>query len=339
MANVQNQFIDFDSRIKLRRYKENSTLAEKRKRVLDAVAAGIKKQRDEGTAIPIYRDFNQGSYDVGVGVKPLDSDYDIDVGLAFDLAKDDYPDPVVVKKWVFDAVDGHTKKVELRGPCVTVFYEIAGEPVYHVDLAIYADRDKNAGKLYLARGKLKSATESKSWDSSDPEGLTSSLNSRFSGDDGRQFRRGIRAMKRWKDERFSNDGACAPRGIALAVAAYNWFSPATRTVDGEVQYDDLQAVRNLVGAMLARFSPRLIVNCPADPFDDLYSRMTDIQMGEFKAKLQALYEALREAAEDTDPHTACKTLARHFGSDFHIPAKEETAKPQRKAITSSGNSG
>jgi hypothetical protein len=52
-----------------------------------------------------------------------------------------------------------------------------------------------------------------------------------------------------------------------------------------------------------------------------------------------LHDGLREAAEDTDPHTACKALARQFGSDFPVPAKEETAKPQRKAITSSGNSG
>lgn len=339
MANIQQQFRDFDGRIKLRRYHENSTLAEKRKRVLTAIAAGIEKQRKEGTAIPAYRTFNQGSYDVGVGVQPVDRDYDIDVGLAFDLAKGDYPDPVVIKKWVFDAVRDHTKKVELRGPCVTVFYEIAGEPAYHVDLAIYADKDRNGGKLYLARGKLTSPAECKSWSSSDPEGLTSSLNGRFFGDDGRQFRRSIRALKRWKDERFRSDGTCAPRGIALAVAAYNWFSPAMRMVGGEVQYDDLQALRNVVGAMLSRFSPRLVVTCPADPFDDLCSGMTVIQMAELKVKLQGLYDALREAADDTDPHTACKTLAGQFGSDFPVPPKEETAKPRRKAITGSGNSG
>ncbi|HEX2881642.1 MAG TPA: hypothetical protein VHO25_19085, partial [Polyangiaceae bacterium] len=194
-ARVQKQFAQFNEKIKLKRYKENATLAEKRKRVLEALSDGIAAQRKAGVAIPSYRTFNQGSYDIGVGVVPLDGDFDIDVGVAFDLARADH-DPVDVKNWILKAIDGHTKKVEMRGPCVTVFYEVAGEPAYHVDLAVYADKDKNGGTLYLARGKQGSKPENREWTASDPEGLTDDINKRFSDEDAQQFRRIIRASKR-----------------------------------------------------------------------------------------------------------------------------------------------
>jgi hypothetical protein len=337
MANVQKQFRQFNDAIKLRRFNENATLAEKRERVLRTLSEGVARLKKAGTKIPAYRTFNQGSYDLGVGVKPLDSDYDIDVGVAFDLAHGEH-DPVDVKRWVLDAIDGHTDRVEMRACCVTVFYHSAGEPVYHVDLAIYAAREKNGGGMLLARGKLGSAPENRSWTPSDPEGLTDLINQKFSGDDASQFRRVIRALKRWKDERFSKDGNAAPRGIALAVAAYKWFAPATRFVDGAEQRDDLQALRNLVGTMLRNFSPRLAVQCPAEPFDDLCARMSDLQMGEFQAKLETLGGGPRAAADDTDPHTACKTLARQFGPDFPVPDPDDAGKPQKRAITSSGSS-
>jgi hypothetical protein len=338
MANVQRQFETFNDKIKLRRYYEDATLVEKRDRVLRTLRDGIERLRKEGKPIPAYWTFNQGSYEIGVGVKPLDGDYDIDVGVAFDLARGDH-NPVAVKQWVLEAVDGHTSRVEMRSSCVTVFYQAAGEPMYHVDLAVYADKPQNEQKMYLARGKATSDAESRVWSPADPEGLTALLNDRFSGDDAKQFRRNIRALKRFKDHRFASAGHAAPRGIALAVAAFHWFAPATRLVDGKVERDDLQSLRNLVGAMLLRFTPRLAVSCPAEPFDNLCSRMSDVQMGEFKVKLETLLDALREAADDADPHTACKTLARQFGDDFPIPEPAATARPQRRAVTSSGSSG
>jgi hypothetical protein len=337
MAKVQKQFEQFHEAIKLRRYHENATLAEKRERVLRTLSDGIVRLREEGLSIPSYRVFNQGSYDLGVGVKPLDGDFDIDVGVAFDLARAEHL-PIDVKCWVFDAVEGHTDAVKIRTSCVTVFYHAEGEPVYHVDLAVYADAEKNGGQLFLARGTPNSALENRVWTPSDPEGLTDLINSKFSGDDQKQFRRLVRYLKRWKDLRFSKDGNAAPRGIALTVAAYHWFVPRWNWVEDAQQRDDLDALRNLVAAMIALFSPRLAVRCPADPFDDLCARMSDAQMQNFKSRLEALLDVVRDAADDTDPHTACKALASEFGDDFPIPDPEDSGKRQRRAITSSGSS-
>ena len=339
MANIQSCFIQFDDAIKLRRYQENQTLAQKRERVLKTLSDGIAKQRDAGKKIPSYRHFNQGSYDMSVGVKPLDGDFDIDVGIAFDLPKADYSDPVAVKSWVLEAVKNHTKSVEMKGPCVTVTYQDGGEPIYHVDLAIYSDGKANpSGEMFLARGHERSPRDKRLWTPSDPEGLTDMINSKWSGDDGRQRRRVIRALKRWKDEQFSKQGHAAPRGIALAVAAHHWFAPHTRTVDGQVTYDDLAALRYLVSTLLRHFTPRLEVKCPAAPFDDLCGRMSEAEMASFKEQLSVLSNALRDAEEDTDVHTACKGLRDCFGEDFPVPSPDP-GKQQRRPVTSSGNSG
>jgi hypothetical protein len=339
MANIQSCFIQFDEAIKLRRDQHNKTLAERRERVLRTLSDGIARQKEAGAKIPGYRSFNQGSYDMKVGVKPIDGDYDIDVGLSFFLAKDEYPNPVTVKSWVHEAVKNHTEIVTMKGPCVTVVYQNSGEPIYHVDLAIYSDGENNPGKeMFLARGHDKSPPSERRWTRSDPEGLTDKINGRFAGDEGRQFRRAIRALKRWKDVNFSKTGHAAPRGIAFTVAAYQWFSSATRVTDGKVTYDDLAALRNLVGAMLLRFESRLIVTCPAEPYDDLCSRMDDAQMRAFKDKLSTLSEALRAAEEDNDAHTACKGLEACFGSDFPVPPPDP-GKKQKRPTAPSGNSG
>lgn len=353
MADVQKYFLDFDGSIKLERNDEKAKLSEKRERVLRRLSEGIKRQRDEGEEIPSYECFNQGSYKMDTGVKPLDADYDIDVGVRFKLAKDDYPDPLTVKKWVHDAVDGHTKKVEMRRSCVTVFYQESGEPIYHVDLAVYSGSENNPDrKGYLAKGKLGSALAHRVWEESDPEGLCNCIANRHSDADAHQFRRVIRALKRWKDERFSKDGNTAPKGIALTVAAHWWFQPSKKVTDvfaNTVEYEDLTALRGLVRTMLANFQPvwnaqemrftsRLRVSLPVAPYSDLCEKMTDAQMAEFKSRLEALLEAADKAHVDVDPHTACKELRKHFGDDFPVPEKRETAKKPGRAITSSGNS-
>jgi hypothetical protein len=352
MADIQKYFVEFDEAIRYERDEEKATLGEKRERILRKLSEGIKRQRREGQVIPSYEAFNQGSYAMNTGVKPINGDFDIDVGLRFDLPKADYPDPLVVKKWVYDALDGHTNKVELRRSCVTVFYQQEGEDIYHVDLAIYSGAGKNLdSRDYLAKGKTNSASEHRFWEASDPQGLCDCIANRHAGEDRAQFRRIIRTLKRWKDLRFSKDGNAAPRGIALTAAAYHWFR-ASRQEDlfaRVTKYDDLGALRGLVREMLSRFQPvwngeegrsypRLRIELPVSPRADLCEKMSDSQMLDFKTRLEALLASVESAQGDVDPHTACKELAKHLGEDFPVPEKSETAQKRERAITSSGNS-
>ena len=352
MVDVQSHMIKFHEAIKLKRFDENETLREKRDCILKRFDLGlITIFISKGLKPPKYETFDQGSYVMGTGTKPVDGDYDIDVGICLKISKDDYSDPVEVKEWVYDALNRHTKRVEIRRPCVTVFYQQEGESIYHVDLAIYSAADCNPdGKTYLAKGKLNSATEHRFWQESDPQALKELIKNRFQdSDDDKQLRRTIRYLKRWKDVKFSSDGNAAPIGIGITVAAYYWFTPVktVNSFDNTKNYDDLKALRNFIDAMLANFQhvysngdivERLEVKLPISPDCDLFENMTNKQMEEFKEKLETLFNAVEQAQQKVDPVEACEILHKQFGDDFPVPSKEDTAQKRSPAIISTSAS-
>lgn len=336
MPAVQKQFEDFHKAICLDEDDEKAKLREKRETIVKALRANL------GDDVPALTNFNQGSYSMRTGVVPLDGNFDIDVGLIFDCNQDKYPDPVVLKKKVRDAVDTNFRTVEIRRPCVTVNYISGGKTAYHVDLAIYS-QDAN-GTLYLAKGKENSAQEHRIWEASDPKGLTKLVCSAF--DDSEklaQYRRCIRYLKRWRHWQFSGPGA--PLSIALTVAALKWFKPNFSMTGKPV---DLLAMLDWVQTMLDNFvseyreddgwHERLKVLLPVQPCTDLMSKRTAAQMKDFKEKLEALRDALDKADKEELPEDACKVLKKQFGDDFKVPEKAETAKMVAPAVISTGNS-
>lgn len=346
MANVQNQFKTFHEAIKLAQYDENVTLRDERDAVLAALRTGLKKVFENKTdPTPTFTAFNQGSYAMNTGVKPLPGrEYDIDVGLEFALITDH--DPVNVKKWIRDALADYENGAEIRRSCVTVFKD-----GYHVDLAVYA-HPRYMDTLHLAKGKENSGDAHRLWQISDPQGLKDLIANRFSGDDAKQFRRTIRYLKRWRDVNFSGDGNAAPIGIGLTVAAYHWFSVERErnSLGSSPVYDDRLALEQFVRILIGQFSlvwddgdrrhyPRLQVYLPVQPKSDLFEKMTNKQMEAFKAKLEGLLTALESARSKLDVHDACVILAQQFGTDFPVPPKQESSKVTRAGIAGSGSSG
>lgn len=338
MADVQKNFLDFHEKIKLD--DENQILREKKDAVLDVLKAHISDE-----AKP-YTTFLHGSYSMGTGIKPVDGDYDIDVGIRFSINKDDYEDPTVPKKWVYDAVDGHTKSVEFKNSCIKVQYQKNGEPLYHVDLSVYANENDD-GEMYLAKGKLNSNSENKFWEMSNPLELKETIHEKFSDtDDRKQLKRCIRYLKRWKDLKFSSDGNVAPTGIALTVAAYDYLT-ASYTYDAFTNtksYNDLEALKEMIGKMLnnfrsvydeeeEKFVERLVVTMPIEPHNDLLKKMSNNNMVEFKNKLTTLKEQLDKAYDEIDPVVACEHLNKVFGEDFVVPEKKENAIHKKQAVT------
>lgn len=350
MARIQAQFEQFDGIIRLGRFDENAILREKRNtiiRLLKERLPGVFAKC--GDTCPKFWFLDQGSYAMDTGVKPLDGDFDIDQGLYFEIGIAAYPDPVVLKERVHEALDGHTKDVCIRRSCVTVFYQQDDEPIYHVDIAIYSDRTSNAdGKAYTAKGKLNSAPEYRVWVVSNPDLLTETIFAKFTGLDRAQFRRLVRIWKRWKAVNFPKEGSAAPNGIGLTVAAYERLQPAySDPIAGK--HDDLRALRQLVEDTLASFEDvwdedaqmfvrRLVVSLPVEPYADLLAAMTPKQMQEFEQRLLELKDALIYAESVSDPTAASERLQRVFGDEFPVPEKKETATTHPPAISSSGNS-
>lgn len=353
MANIQKQIVQYDEAIRLKRYGENATLGKRRDAVLNKLRERFKKMREEGREVPTFEPFNQGSYEMGTGIDPANGDYDIDVGLDFNITKAGYPDPVKLKELVFEALDGHTPLgTVIRRSCVTVNYQIDGEQAYHVDLAVYAcdNVESTPHALHLAKGKQHSEAAHRFWEPSDPKGLTEWVERRFEGEAEKQFLRVIRVLKGWKSYLFDHNGNGAPPGIGLTIAAGRWFQPevATDPVSKVTTCDDRKALRNLVDTMIRSFTTiasvekfgetavRLKADLPVSPWKDVFARMSEGQMATFKARLEKLRDLLDEVAREEDPIEACKKMQKQFGDRFPVPAKEETAQSRGRAITSSG---
>lgn len=351
MADVQKHLEAFNSKIRLGRFKEEQTLRDKRDIIRNKLLVNLPAvfaKYNEPNLVPRFRD--QGSYEMKTGIRPLNGDFDIDQGVYFDVSTTDYPDPVKLKERVDEALVGHTNKVRVRRPCVTVFYQRDGESVYHVDLAVYSAGSANRdGKDYLAMGRLGSADEHRFWQVSDPEGLAEEIYRRFEEDEParHQFRRVIRYLKRWRAVNFPQDGSGAPRGIALTVDAHYGFDPAYTDRVAKTP-DDLRALRSLVVAVLARFTDvydsdsktwvrRVRTTLPVEPRSDLYEKMTGTQATTYEEKLKGLRDALDSAIGEVDPVEACKTLRRVFGDDFPVPEKAATAQRVGPAVASSAS--
>ena len=336
MINLQKEFLDFHDKIKLE--DENVTLREKR----DILLKKLKDNISDDAAT--YSTFNQGSYAMGTGIVPEDEDYDIDVGLKFSINKNNYTDPIVPKKWVRDALDGHTKSVEIRRSCITVAYQNNGESVFHVDFAIYA-ADNNDGKLYIAKGKEFSSNENKKWELSDPQGLIDIIKGKFSGDDAAQFRRVIRYIKKWKTHQFSSNGNGAPTGISLTILTYNLFS-VSKTYDWSTQkytYDDFDALYNFVYSVRNAFSQTwssvenewyhiISTSLPVEPYNNLFEKMTEKQMESFYQKLDTMLSKLNEVKTKEKRVDACTILVDVFGEDFPVTVDKSMVGTSESAI-------
>ncbi|WNG59316.1 nucleotidyltransferase [Archangium gephyra] len=311
---LQPLFRQFHDTIQLKNYNENAELRQKRDTLLERLRDKLRPRT--------FEFFNQGSYAMGTGVKPInrDYDYDIDIGIVFDVDYQQF-DPVAVKGWVYQAVKGHTASVDWRRPCITVNYQQGGQPKYHVDLAVMA-RDSR-GTLRLALGKEHSQADLRQWQVDDRQGFIKALENRFNGEEGYQFRRVIRYLKRWKDVHFSSEGRAAPTGLSLTIAAYNWFRPVRAQTQQGIVYDDLAATaefvnrlhqnfQNVWDAGLGRSSPRLSLQFPFAPKDDVFAPMSAQQMIEFRGRLEKLSGWLEEARKTQSP----ASLQRAFGDPF-----------------------
>ncbi len=315
MANVQKYFEQFHQTIRMD-YEMSSTLREKRDIILNRIRKHLAEKGRPG-----FDEMNQGSYRMKTGVVPVaDLEYDIDVGLRFNFTEDDY-DAKTVRKWVFEAVDGHTQKVEDRGPCIRVTYMDG----YHVDLVIYA---RWSDALSVEQHRL--AHKTNGWRPADPVGLLDHVRKARRAYEGTednatktdQFRRCVRYQRRWIDEAIPEESTAKPAGLAFVLLAIQKLQPHLSWMGLP---DDRSALEALAYNAANTFG-RLIAVKPTPEYEDMFARLTDDEMLSLKARYAAMAKALREADEAVDPVEACRILQEVFGPDFLVPAPEETAK-------------
>jgi len=309
---AQAYFDRFHERIRLGEDNEKAELRKKRQILLDDLQANLPP----GT--PSFEWFNQGSYAMHTGTVPLNSDYDIDIGLIFDCTRAAYKDPVALKVAVRDALKRSRRTVRVRNSCVTAHYLREGQSAYHVDFAVYVKRAD--GLLDIAKGKEHSEPTRRLWEKSNPQNLTRRLANRFNKDELRQYRRCIRYLKRWRDLHFTSG---APVSIALTAAAYHWFEPRHQLVNSQPL--DLLALHSWTKSILNQFKHiqtaegrymRLQVELPVEPKLDLLAKMTKAQMLGLQSRLTSLCESLDKAKRASTLDECIRLLSEQFGADF-----------------------
>ena len=100
MGKLQKEFGKFHDTIKLGTFEENSALREKRDLLVNELTKSLGDEVIPGTETKLtFTKFDQGSYAMNTGIIPKNDDYDIDVGIIFDITNDDY-DSKKLKKLV-----------------------------------------------------------------------------------------------------------------------------------------------------------------------------------------------------------------------------------------------
>lgn len=330
MASMQKEFNAFHEEIKLKKYDENADLRDKRDLLLDELRDALQDEKIPGTETKLtFRSINQGSYAMNTGIKPKKEDYDIDVGVIFNITNDQY-DSGKLKKLVRDKLNKGNRSVSYNRPCLTVNYKTEA---YHVDLAVYS---QNNDDIHIAWGKEYS--DEKVWYKSEPEELTTWVSDVSSNaDKSAQFRRCVRYLKKWKEKQFNSGGNDAPPSIGLTIQARNAFIS---------DMDDLNAlifiVRHIKNSFVDCYSEEklkmlksITTNLPVEPYKNVYYKMTLNQQDNFYNKIDALLEALEAVKQEESAHTASKILRNLFGDEF--PLVEDVKEARVMPYVTSGN--
>lgn len=338
---LQNQFSDFDTKIKITR--EDDRMRSIREKD-DSIREQIKQAfKDAGLSSPEF--FQQGSYSTQTSIEPLNGDYDIDVGIAIDAAGCP-DDPVEAKKVVRDVLKGRNlKDPKIKMPCVTAQYVKEGEKHFHIDYALYKKSDETYS---LGIGKEHSANESRKWEDADPKGLINWVNGKteFSSDEEhKQYKRLIRFLKRWRDFVFSDGNRKKIYSVGINIMVRRSVVTAI-SQDGDIS--DFEALRKTVVKILdsgdyfqstsngTETSYVVKVRMPVKPYSDVFRKHGAGVGTEFHTKLSNLRSLLDRVATESSVKTQSELLAKEaFGDDFPIPDGDGNRKFKEAGYVSS----
>ena len=330
MADVEKYFEQFHEAIRTD-YDMDEKLREKRDIILDKVRKKLKEKER-----PSFKELHQGSYaqDLRTGVKPIeDLRYDIDIGLRFQIEEGDYT-AKEVRSWVWQAVEDHTADVQDKGPCIRVIYADG----YHVDLVSYSwwTDDLNQEQYRLAH-------KTNGWRNADPPRLldfikqarTPFQNTEDSATKTDQFRRVVRHLKRWDDERIPKESDAKPSGLAFTLLCQRALLPSLNWAG---KPDDRMALQS-ISHHASSLPGRIIVQKPTPEYEDVFGKLSDKEMEELKERFSKVHEVLLYAEQEPDPVKACEELRKIFGRDFPVPKPEDTGrKTAAPAIVTSSSS-
>lgn len=268
------------------------------------------KVRLKGKENPLPQEFiKQGSYAMLTMVQDANNDYDIDDGVYFtqnSLKGPNGGDKTArdARQMVCDALFYNRFKTapEVKKNCVRIFYDDG----YHVDMPVYRIRDTD-GDYELASGS--------NWVHSraaDVEEWFNNANQTKSpdGNNGRQFRRIVRMLKKfaksrdpWKDQIAS--------GFAITVLVEEKYVANKDREDS--------ALRDTMSAIYNRLLWNLELNHPVTPGTKVTKGPDDAKMKFFREKLESALNDLEVLDKsDCTREQALKAWDKIFNTDYFM---------------------
>ena len=227
MANCNELFYNFNENITLTHSEKNYL-----RKARSAVTTKIINNFSSKKHIPPIEFKVQGSFTMDTIIRPLNGEFDIDIGIYFKFPSSDpdkWPVPQTVSGWVYEAIKNHTSTPpENKTTCVRLSYKPiskSSDHGYHVDLPIYGECKDGWGDQYKVIG----INDDRQWnEKSDPSAFTKWFDAKClkNEKDRKQLIRIVKYLKAWKD--FQTKDIKMPSGMILTIVAAKNFQPNER---------------------------------------------------------------------------------------------------------------
>jgi hypothetical protein len=286
MANCNNLFIEFNKELSIPEGKRQKLIKSK-----NHLRERIRQHFRENHPNYIPQFYIQGSYKMGTIIRTQDNTCDLDDGVYF-LSNPEGLTGKTLQKWVHDAVSGVTNTpARHRRKCITVDYVND----YNIDLPVYwYDKAINHHPFI--------AVKNDDWKEDDPREFIDYFN-RMKDRNG-QLVRMVKYLKAWCD----NSTEKVPSGLSMTVLALKHFQPNDR--------DDV-AFKFLLAEIERNLRKPYKCLMPTTPFDNLFDKLDDNQLDNFKALLLDFIADAKNAVDvERNQQKASLLWQKHFGNKY-----------------------
>lgn len=302
MANTEQQFKGFLDNIRL----TNDDLTPLRTS-RDANRERIRKYWRETLkrTVPTFEE--QGSFDMGTGVKPLSGDHDIDDGVYLQCIGTDrstWPSTATLQGWLVNAVSGATHgDPQKRKRCVRVPYKGG----YHIDLPAYGTDESGKFRLF-EKGKVPS-----DFVESNPCAFADWFREKNRVQP--KTRDVVRFIKAWRN--YQGGELKRLKGVAITILVANNLCAYER-------YDE--TVANTARACATYLELNRSIFDPVAPWENLTEAWTPSEMDAVIAEFKALADRGDEAIDEDTVRDAALIWKGEFGARFPVPAEEKSGE-------------
>lgn len=321
MANCNEQFRDFNSKIKLSDEKREELLMA-RNNLRERMTGGYSITENKQSTLHKMEFQSQGSFVMDTIIAPLEDDYDIDDGVYFigNLPKEKRPSEQNFHDWVIKSIDrgfDDIEKITDRNTCVRVEYKQG----FHVDLPIYYANNYQCPELADTKEKwlLSNPVEFIDWFEKQVESgfkmvylyESTSYFEEYKKwlDDIRkndaQLRRIVRYLKAWGD--FMDDEM--PPGIIMTIL----IADGNYVAD---ERDDI-ALKNTLNTIYNKLKDNFTCQRPTTPKgENLFKNYSESRKNYFMSKLKKFTEDATLAVNNPNHKTSCYKWQKHLGARF-----------------------